>query len=42
MDVHMKYADVTDTDDVVGYLEGLAAGLFDDVFPPAARAAKEA
>lgn len=42
MDVHMKYADVTDTDDVVGYLDGLEAGLFDDVFPPAAAAAAAA
>lgn len=36
MDLHMKYVDVTDTDDVVGYLEGLEAGLFDEVWPPAA------
>lgn len=42
LDVHMKYADVTDTDDVVGYLEGLPAGLFDDRFPPAAAAAAAA
>ncbi|MCD0452082.1 isochorismatase family protein [Actinocorallia sp. API 0066] len=40
MDVHMKYCDVTDTDDVVAYLESLESGLFDAVFPPAARAAK--
>ncbi|MFP3913829.1 MAG: isochorismatase family protein [Actinomycetota bacterium] len=39
MDLHMKYVDVTDTDDVVGYLDGLEAGLFDDVWPPA-RAAR--
>lgn len=39
MDVHMKYADVTDTDDVVTYLGSLEAGLFDDVFPPARAAA---
>lgn len=39
MDVHMKYADVTDTDDVVEYLDGLEAGLFDATFPPAAAAA---
>ena len=39
MDVHMKYADVTDTDDVAEYLEGLDAGLFDDVYPPARAAA---
>lgn len=42
MDVHMKYADVTDTDDVVSYLEGLEAGLFDEQFPPAAAAAEGA
>ncbi|MEO3855731.1 isochorismatase family protein [Acrocarpospora sp. B8E8] len=41
MDVHMKYADVTDTDDVVHHLESLEAGLFDAVFPPAGRAATE-
>ncbi|MDX6739617.1 isochorismatase family protein [Actinocorallia sp. A-T 12471] len=40
MDVHMKYCDVTDTDDVLGYLESLGAGLFDAVYPPAAAAAK--
>jgi nicotinamidase-related amidase len=40
MDVHMKYADVTDTDDVVQYLESLESGLFDEQFPPAAAAAK--
>ncbi|MDY7103679.1 MAG: isochorismatase family protein [Actinomycetota bacterium] len=40
MDVHMKYADVTTTDDVVAYLNGLDAGLFDAEFPPAAAAAK--
>lgn len=39
LDVHMKYADVTTTDDVVRYLEGLDEGLFDDRFPPAADAA---
>ncbi|MEY3019434.1 MAG: hypothetical protein RLZZ272_418 [Actinomycetota bacterium] len=42
MDVHMKYADVTTTDDIVANLESLEAGLFDDVFPPAAAAAKRA
>jgi len=36
MDVHMKYCDVTDTDDVVEYLESLEAGLFDAQFPPSA------
>ena len=35
MDLHMKYVDVTDTDDVVAYLEGLDAGLFDATWPPA-------
>jgi maleamate amidohydrolase len=38
MDLHMKYVDVTDTDDVVGHLESLDAGLFDEVWPPAAAA----
>ena len=42
MDVHMKYADVTDTEDVVNYLSSLEAGLFDAVFPPAAAAAAAA
>ncbi|WUI00932.1 isochorismatase family protein [Spirillospora sp. NBC_00431] len=42
MDVHMKYADVTDADDVIGHLEGLPSGLFDAVFPPAAAAAAKA
>jgi nicotinamidase-related amidase len=41
MDVHMKYADVTDTDEVVAYLDGLDAGLFDAEFPPAAKAAAD-
>lgn len=40
LDVHMKYADVTDLDDVLTYVGGLPAGLFDEVYPPAARAAK--
>jgi maleamate amidohydrolase len=40
-DLHMKYVDVTDTDEVVGYLEGLQEGLFDEVYPPA-REAREA
>jgi maleamate amidohydrolase len=39
-DLHMKYVDVTDTADVLRYLEGLEAGLFDDTYPPAARAAE--
>lgn len=38
-DLHMKYIDVTDTADVLSYLEGLEAGLFDDTYPPAAKAA---
>ncbi len=37
-DLHMKYVDVTDTDDVVGYLDGLPTGLFDETYPPARRA----
>jgi maleamate amidohydrolase len=36
LDVHMKYADVTDLDDVLTYLAGLPTGLFDEVYPPAA------
>lgn len=40
MDVHMKYCDVTTTDEVVAHLEGLGAGLFDEVFPPAAERAR--
>ena len=39
LDLHMKYVDVTDTDEVVGYIEGLSTGIFDDVWPPAAKAA---
>ena len=38
MDLHMKYVDVTDTDEVVAYLDGLEPGLFDETWPPAARA----
>jgi nicotinamidase-related amidase len=34
-DLHMKYVDVTDTEEVLTYLDGLEAGLFDDRFPPA-------
>ena len=30
---------VTDTADVLSYLEGLEAGLFDETYPPAAAAA---
>lgn len=39
-DLHMKYVDVTDLNDVLGYLTGLDTGLFDDVYPPAAKAAR--
>lgn len=38
-DLHMKYVDVTDTDDVVDYLGRLDEGLFDRTYPPAAAAA---
>ena len=38
-DLHMKYVDVTDLDDVLAYLEGLGEGLFDRTYPPAAEAA---
>ena len=38
-DLHMKYVDVTDLADVLAYLEGLPAGLFDRTYPPAAQAA---
>ena len=40
MDLHMKYVDVTDTDEVVNYLDSLDTGIFDEVWPPAAKAAK--
>lgn len=39
-DLHMKYIDVTDLQDVLGYLGGLEAGLFDNTYPPAAAAAR--
>ena len=39
-DLHMKYVDVTDLDDVLTYLRDLPAGLFDDTYPPAAEAAR--
>ena len=39
-DLHMKYVDVTDLDDVLTYLSGLPSGLFDDTYPPAAAAAR--
>jgi hypothetical protein len=35
----MKYVDVTGVAEVLGYLESLEAGLFDERYPPAARAA---
>ena len=38
-DLHMKYVDVTDTDDVVDHLGRLDEGLFDRTYPPAAAAA---
>jgi maleamate amidohydrolase len=38
-DLHMKYIDVTDLADVLGHLESLDEGLFDETYPPAARAA---
>jgi nicotinamidase-related amidase len=41
-DLHMKYVDVTDLADVLGYLNGLPAGLFDETWPPAAAAARRA
>jgi isochorismate hydrolase len=40
MDIHMKYADVTGLDEVLGHLEGLKEGMFDDVYPPAAARAR--
>jgi nicotinamidase-related amidase len=39
-DLHMKYVDVTTLDDVLSYLEGLPAGLFDETYPPARARAK--
>ncbi|WP_329379434.1 isochorismatase family protein [Streptomyces sp. NBC_01716] len=42
MDIHMKYADVTGLDEVLGHLEGLKQGMFDDVYPPAAARARAA
>jgi len=39
-DLHMKYVDVTDLGDVLTYLGGLDAGLFDSTYPPAAAAAR--
>jgi len=40
-DLHMKYVDVTELAEVLGYLETLEAGLFDERYPPSARAARE-
>lgn len=37
-DLHMKYVDVTDLSDVLTYLNGLPAGIFDETYPPAAAA----
>ncbi|MYH54886.1 MAG: isochorismatase family protein, partial [Acidimicrobiia bacterium] len=37
-DLHMKYVDVTDLDDVLTYLRGVPEGLFDHTYPPAAEA----
>ncbi len=34
-DLHMKYVDVTNLEDVLTYLERLEAGLFDETYPPA-------
>jgi hypothetical protein len=39
-DLHMKYVDVTDLADVLKYLEGLEAGLFDESYPPAKKAGR--
>ena len=41
-DLHMKYVDVTDTQDVLASLEGLDVGIFDATYPPAAKAAATA
>ncbi len=42
LDLHMKYVDVTDLAETLDYLEGLPAGLFDEMYPPAARLAAAA
>jgi nicotinamidase-related amidase len=39
-DLHMKYVDVAPLADVLAYLNGLEAGLFDATYPPAAAAAR--
>jgi len=41
-DLHMKYIDVTHLGEVLSYLEGLDAGLFDETYPPARAAAQKA
>jgi len=41
-DLHMKYVDVVELADVLRYLESLEEGLFDDIYPPAAQAARSA
>jgi nicotinamidase-related amidase len=40
-DLHMKYVDVTELAEVLGYLETLDAGMFDERYPPSARARRE-
>jgi maleamate amidohydrolase len=40
-DLHMKYVDVTELAEVLGYLETLDAGMFDERYPPSARVARE-
>mgnify|MGYP000277078869 CR=1 FL=1 len=40
-DLHMKYVDVTDLDEVSEYLKNLTPGLFDETFPPSAQALKD-
>ena len=40
-DLHMKYVDVTDLDEVSEYLKNLTPGLFDENFPPSAQASKD-
>ena len=40
LDLQMKYVDVTDTEEVLAYLAELDEGIFDGVWPPAARAAR--
>ena len=39
-DLHMKYVDVTDLDEVSEYLKNLTPGLFDENFPPSSQATK--